>query len=440
MTSVSPTPPHPSSTLVNISSDADLRLVRILAPHASPSFESTCSASITNGDAAGLLRAVLSEPDAIAALTGEEYSIEEACGAFSLFGALLDRVEDAEGQRRLCWELADAVAGRSGEGGKRSAMVAALFNLRSDGVEKVRLFARIVDLAEVEALVPGAGGSALYNVLEASTLQALVGVWGNDIPEVEKRGLFRAVVRGMDRVLDKLIGERMDGEGVASAEVEADKKIKEASDRKQIYLLLILDTYKHESEIDSEALTYAQQASVGAINDPVNLFSTQQRLLHLPAVKALQKSPSTAPLYDLLKIIHEGKLQDYRDFTAMPDKSGVFAAFQLNEAECTRNMSLLSLVSLAGEHEEIPYSAISSTLDIPEDQVEKWVILGVSSGLMEAKMDQLSKVVIVERCVVRQFGRNEWEALKIRLDKWKVNVRGVLDALKTSGAGTSDAQ
>eukprot|EP00970_Alexandrium_tamarense_P005482 scaffold904_cov201-Alexandrium_tamarense.AAC.15 len=121
----------------------------------------------------------------------------------------------------------------------------------------------------------------------------------------------------------------------------------------------------------------------------------------------------------------------------MPDKSSVFAAFQLNEGECMKNMCLLSLVSLAGEHEEIPYSAVASTLDIAEDQVEKWVILGVSSGLMEAKMDQLSKVVIVERCVVRQFGSTEWEALKVRLDKWKTNVRGVLDALKKSGAGVA---
>ena len=119
----------------------------------------------------------------------------------------------------------------------------------------------------------------------------------------------------------------------------------------------------------------------------------------------------------------------------MPDKSGVFATYSLNEADCARNMSLLSLVSLAGEHEEIPYSAIASTLDIPEDQVEKWVIMGVSSGLIEAKMDQLSKVVIVERCVVRQFGRKEWESLKVRLDKWKVNVRGVLDALKSASEG-----
>jgi translation initiation factor 3 subunit M len=130
----------------------------------------------------------------------------------------------------------------------------------------------------------------------------------------------------------------------------------------------------------------------------------------------------------------EGKLQDYRDFTAMPDKMTVFSTFSLDEGACMKNMSLLSLVSLAGEHEEIPYSAIASTLNVKEDDVERWVISAVSSGLMEAKMDQLRKVVLVERCAVRQFGIKEWTALKGRLDKWKSNVKGVLDALEKSGA------
>ncbi|EJK53330.1 hypothetical protein THAOC_27256, partial [Thalassiosira oceanica] len=89
-----------------------------------------------------------------------------------------------------------------------------------------------------------------------------------------------------------------------------------------------------------------------------------------------------------------------------------------------------------GEHEEIPYSEIASTLSVEEDDVEKWVIAAVASGLMEAKMDQLSKVVIVERCAVRQFGTKEWSALKIRLEKYKTNVKGVLDALEKSSALT----
>merc|ERR1719416_351774 len=99
-----------------------------------------------------------------------------------------------------------------------------------------------------------------------------------------------------------------------------------------------------------------------------------------------------------------------------------------------KNMCLLSLVSLAGEHEEVPYSAIASTLNVDENEVERWVIGAVSSGLMEAKMDQLRRVVLVERCAVRQFG------LKVRLDKWKSNVKGVLDALEKSGASVDGVE
>jgi translation initiation factor 3 subunit M len=195
------------------------------------------------------------------------------------------------------------------------------------------------------------------------------------------------------------------------------------------------EPYPSQSLLDDQARKYACDASVYAISEPINLFSTQRRILSLPAVSALSKSQPA--LYDLLKIFMEGKLQDYRDFNSMPDKMTVFSTFGLDEKECMKNMSLLSLVSLAGEHEEIPYGAIASTLNIPEEEVEHWVIRAVSSGLMEAKMDQLRKVVLVERCAARQFGMKEWTALKIRLDTWKSNVRGVLDALKKSGAVTS---
>ena len=188
----------------------------------------------------------------------------------------------------------------------------------------------------------------------------------------------------------------------------------------------------HKSQLDNNATSAARESSIYAIRDPINLFSTQRRILSLSAIQSLSKSDP--PLYDLLKIFMEGKLQDYRDFTSMPDKASVFTTYDLSEQECMKNMCLLSLVSLAGEHEEIPYSAIASTLSVNEDEVEQWVIKAVSSGLMEAKMDQLRKVVLVERCAARQFGMKEWTALKSRLDTWKVNVKSVLDSLEKSGA------
>lgn len=360
--------------------------------------------------------------------------MDEAVSAFSLLTVYLDRLEDASAEKQLCGALADAVGSADGDdegkSEKQSAMVAALFNLRSDGNEKVKLLTKIVELADTSALSPGqpTGVSALADTLVASSLKSSLALWG-DIDNSELRGLYAAVSTAMDRVLAKLaVGDAEDKTTLM--------KIQAAKERKQTYMLLFLGTY--DDALDAEAKSCAKEASVFAIRDPISLFSTQRRILSIPAVSALQKSQPA--LYDLLKIFMEGKLQDYRDFTSMPDKMTVFKSCDLDESECMKNMCLLSLVSLAGEHEEIPYSAIASTLNIQEDEVEQWVIRAVSSGLMKAKMDQLRKVVLVERCAVRQFGMTEWNSLKFRLDKWNSNVKGVLDALEKSGAVAVDGQ
>jgi translation initiation factor 3 subunit M len=54
--------------------------------------------------------------------------------------------------------------------------------------------------------------------------------------------------------------------------------------------------------------------------------------------------------------------------------SDVLAKHGIDNDECVSNMRLLSLCSLATEHEEIPYSAVSQTLQVDEDDVEEWVL------------------------------------------------------------------
>ncbi len=134
----------------------------------------------------------------------------------------------------------------------------------------------------------------------------------------------------------------------------------------------------------------------------------------------------------LLEIFANGKLEDYERFVAT--YASIFDQYGLSKHECIRHMRLLSLCSLASEHEEIPYSAIASSLSIEEDEVEKWVIDAVSSGLISAKMDQLQRVVMVERCIVRSFGIEQWQALQAKLLSWKKSVKGVLDGLRQSQA------
>jgi hypothetical protein len=245
-------PPHPSSTLVNVSDDADLRLVRVLAPSTSDpdEFERVCAAAISDGNAAALLRTVIDNGAVSGLLRGSDYTLDEAVSAFGLLTVYLDRIGDAVVEGELCGLLADAVAGSSHDddddddsGGireRRSAMIAALFNLRSDGSERARLLSRIVDLADASTLSPGEprGVSSLADALDPAALRSSIALWGDGVDDIVLRALYASVSRGMDRVLAALAKD------VGDKTTEA--KIRAAKERKQTYLLLFLETYKEE--------------------------------------------------------------------------------------------------------------------------------------------------------------------------------------------------
>lgn len=185
-----------------------------------------------------------------------------------------------------------------------------------------------------------------------------------------------------------------------------------------------------QSEIDEDARTAATHAAVGAINNPVSLFNEQRCIMSLlPIIDLKSKKPE---IHALLSIFQEGKLEDFQSF--IKSNPTTCADYNISEDDAIRHMRLLSLCSLATEHEEIPYEAIATTLQVDQSEVENWVIAAVSSGLLSAKMDQLQHVVMVERCVVRRFGIEQWKILQNRLDMWKKNVRSVLDGLKQSAS------
>jgi translation initiation factor 3 subunit M len=135
----------------------------------------------------------------------------------------------------------------------------------------------------------------------------------------------------------------------------------------------------------------------------------------------------------LLKVFQEGKLEDYNSFIKSNGGDDVLKQWEgVSSENCVRYMRILSLCSLAAEHEEIPYEVVADTLQTSLDNVESWVIAAVSSGLLSAKMDQLQNKVVVERCVVRKFDMEQWKAVQTRLHVWKRNVGGILEAYRQS--------
>lgn len=426
-----------SSTVVNAAESADLRLIHLLGNHeATSSFIMTCEDYISAADAPNLLSTIFQNPTAIKVLMSLEK--DEAVGAFSLLSAYFDRVDDnaqAESLLKLMVGAVESYSAPPGEGGaeaellaqkelveKRLSMLSMLYNLRSSSKEKVWILGRIVQLsvslpAHIELglnLLPGRNATLGDLLAGPSRLEG--GCFDDDVTPEDRRTLYGIIVKALRQV------------GLNAREAGMDDEGKLADDVRQKYLLKFLGTYGDGDTVDGGGLEAATEAAVGAIRDPVNLFHEQRGIMGLTPIAALEGKKDTKPLHTLLHIFQEKKLQDFQSFIA--SSKNTLSQYDLSQEDCIRHMRLLSLCSLATEHEEIPYDAIASTLQIQEDEVEKWVIAAVSSGLLSAKMDQLQRVVMVEGCVVRKFGMEQWKVLQRRLDVWKRNVRGVLDGLK----------
>jgi hypothetical protein len=395
-------PTTASSALVNVVDGAELCLVTLLNESAAAgsirnTFVRDCEACIAHSDASQLLKTIVSEQGAIAALVSLD---DEAVSAISLLAACLDRVEG--NNAAILNELADSIVSISSSNGaaaKGVSLLATLYNMRSDPTEKVGLLVKMIRLAVSSGDVLEVESSVLGKWMEPTQLSTMLDEW--KVEPAGRRDLYQAAAEGSQK----------------------------SPSAKQQFTLLQVESYS-KSDVDASGLQAAKQAAIGAIRDPVSLFAQQRKILSLPAVQALEKSD--APLFALLKVFQEGNLEDYNSYIKSNGGDAVLAQWQLSAEDCARNMRILSLCSLAANNEEIPYATVAKSLQTDAGDVEKWVIAAVSSGLLSAKMDQLEQKVMVERSVVRKFDMEQWKALQSRLHLWKQNVGGILEAYKQS--------
>lgn len=133
------------SALVTVADDAELRLVRHLAEAAestAPTFVQDCEACIAHGDAAKLMETIMAEPGAIRALSMDD----EGVSSMSLLAALLDRAKDSQ----LVDRLSDSLIAASVDASKTISLLATLYNMRSDALEKIGLMVKMIRLAKDE--------------------------------------------------------------------------------------------------------------------------------------------------------------------------------------------------------------------------------------------------------------------------------------------------
>jgi translation initiation factor 3 subunit M len=198
-----------------------------------------------------------------------------------------------------------------------------------------------------------------------------------------------------------------------------------------IYILIRIPIHRHPPP-DAATSQLAVKGVIGAIKEPLAALTQISTLLALPAVKRLEGDAAHGAVYQLLQVFSFGKLGDLLAYEqSHPD---VLARHGIEREKAVRDMRLLSLSLLASEFEEIPYAEVSKTLQVPQEEVEAWVVEAITAKLIEARMDQQAEAVMVTRATHRHFTGEDWRKLQEKLHLWRHNVQGLLATLR-AGAG-----
>ena len=178
----------------------------------------------------------------------------------------------------------------------------------------------------------------------------------------------------------------------------------------------------------------AQRVSVRAIRMSVQSNSRFdfQDLRALPTVQALADSQ---PVYSqLLDIFSEQDLEDYYDFCE--EHEGWVEKENLDNDKLELKMRLLTLTSLAANtySRRLEYARIARALQIPSEDVEKWIIDVIRVKLVEGRMNQRTKIFQIHRTTFRVFGEKQWRELQTRCDAMKNSLKKVLVVLEQAQA------
>ncbi|RHY34767.1 hypothetical protein DYB32_000672 [Aphanomyces invadans] len=192
---------------------------------------------------------------------------------------------------------------------------------------------------------------------------------------------------------------------------------------KYLYLVSAADAAK--------AKAVAVRASVLVIKSPIASFVAHVDLLHLPAVQALK---GVDKVFELLEIFSSKTLTDYLAFEK--SSAGVLKEHGIDSAAATANMRLLTLCAYPTGHDDISFDDIMAKLQVPEAQVETWVVQAITANLIQAKINQLGRSVVISRSLQRGFALSDWKDLHATLLRYKTNVGTLLDTIRQAQTAT----
>ncbi|VDL61983.1 unnamed protein product [Hymenolepis diminuta] len=160
---------------------------------------------------------------------------------------------------------------------------------------------------------------------------------------------------------------------------------------------------------------------VAVIKDPSIL--DHGCLMSLKPVQFLEGEP----IHKLLEIYVSGGLADFAAFTK---KYPSFLADNgLDEKVCLDKLRTLTLMEIAENVGELDYSTACKKLEVPEDQLESFIIEAVQQKVITCKLDQINRRILITGALTRTFGRSQWQSLYTTLKEWESGLRVVQSSL-----------
>jgi len=197
------------------------------------------------------------------------------------------------------------------------------------------------------------------------------------------------------------------------------------------YHLLFQD--KPKAELEQKQV---QEATLQLIKDALQLPSVMQfdDILKLDTVKVFGNSKHPAKeLVKLCTVFFSGDVNDLRNFNKKEGK--LFTENDICFQDAMSKIRLLTLATLVHGKSEILLSDVAQALEEEEENVEKWVVKALSENVIDGRIDQLNKKVLVKSAFQRRFEKEEWDFLDSKLDQWINNLECVIKFIGEQKSG-----
>mmetsp|Transcript_6621 Transcript_6621/g.24583 ORF Transcript_6621/g.24583 Transcript_6621/m.24583 type:complete len:217 (-) Transcript_6621:1372-2022(-) len=180
------------------------------------------------------------------------------------------------------------------------------------------------------------------------------------------------------------------------------------------------DTIEHYARLARESTGGAVAEIIGNATEHPNLYAFGE-LLEVPSVQALSADAQFKHCFDLLNLFAFGTWSDYRGQRAsLPELSPA-------QTQKLKYLTVLTLAEQSGEQRMISYDDLFLALSVENvRELEDLVINCMYAGILQGKLDQQKRRLVVHSSIGRDLRREQLEEMSNVLGVWVASSEQLL--------------